>query len=491
MSAELERLAATCIFPGFDGLTAPDWVRSWLERGLGGVVLFGRNVEDVEQLRALTAQLRAGRAAVVIAIDEEGGDVTRLEAAVGSSYPGNHALGMIDDAALTERVAAAIAGDLAGVGVNLDLAPVVDVNSNPANPVIGIRSFGADAELVARHAAAFVTGMQGRGVAACAKHFPGHGDTALDSHKDLPVVTADRETLRARELLPFCTAIDAGVRAIMTAHVLVPSLGDEPATLNPRILHALLREELGFTGTAVTDALEMGAISAAMPMEEAAVRALVAGADALCLGADVGRDDVGRCCDAIVTALRAGRLSEDRLREAAGRVRELGERDQATSSDNVDRTVGAAAAKRAVTIEGDVELRRTPLVVEFRPEPLVAAGESGRGLGDALSARVPGTQVAPPPEPPLDPSELVNGGERQLVIVVRDAHRHPWQRTGAEALLARAGTDSIVVEIGIPIWRPSGAAGYLATRGAARVNIDAAVDALARPAESPRSRPDQ
>src|SRR5918996_2687555 len=203
-----------CLLPGFAGLEAPEWLRRRLSEGLGGVVLFARNVRDREQVAALTAALRAERPDLLVAIDEEGGDVTRLEAASGSSYPGNHALGAVDDLELTEQVAAAIGSDLAGVGINLDLAPVADVNTNPQNPVIGVRSFGADPELVARHVAAFVSGLQRVGVAACAKHFPGHGATEQDSHEELPTVSEGLENA----LLPFRAAVDGGVRCVMTAH---------------------------------------------------------------------------------------------------------------------------------------------------------------------------------------------------------------------------------------------------------------------------------
>ncbi len=164
-------------------------------------------MESSDQLRALTADLRSEREDVIVAIDEEGGDVTRLEAATGSSYPGNAALGVVDDATLSERVAASLGAELAAAGVNLDFAPVADVNTNPQNPVIGIRSFGADADLVGRHVAAFVCGLQSAGVAACAKHFPGHGDTSVDSHLALPVVDA----VDSQALLPFHAAIEAGV----------------------------------------------------------------------------------------------------------------------------------------------------------------------------------------------------------------------------------------------------------------------------------------
>ena len=170
---------------------------------------------------------------VLVAIDEEGGDVTRLEAETGSSYPGNWALGHVDDVELTREVALRWVRISLASGVNLDLAPVADVNTNPDNPIIGIRSFGADPELVSRHVAAFVSGLQEAGVAACAKHFPGHGDTAEDSHLQLPTV----ETLEEAALEPFRAAIDAGTRGIMTAHIRVAALGEEPGTLSHRVLH--------------------------------------------------------------------------------------------------------------------------------------------------------------------------------------------------------------------------------------------------------------
>jgi beta-N-acetylhexosaminidase len=222
----VERAAAACLLPGFVGLSAPEWVRGWIERGLGGVVLFGQNIDSSGQVRDLTASLRAESDDLLVATDEEGGDVTRLEARRGSSYPGNWALGIVDDVALTEAVSASIAADLAGVGINLDFAPVADVNSNPDNPVIGIRSFGSEPSLVARHVRAFVTGLQVGGVAGCAKHFPGHGDTSQDSHLELPVVEGDV----GEALEPFRAAIAAGVRSIMTAHVAYPSL--DPASFS-------------------------------------------------------------------------------------------------------------------------------------------------------------------------------------------------------------------------------------------------------------------
>jgi beta-N-acetylhexosaminidase len=459
----LEPASAACVFPGFDGLVVPDWLRRGLADGLGGVVLFARNVRDPEQLAALTASLRAERPDLLIAVDEEGGDVTRLEAATGSSFPGNLALGAADDVELTRRVAAAIGGELASVGVNLDLAPVADVIVDAANPIVGVRSFGSDPQLVARHVAAFVEGLQRVGVAACAKHFPGHGETAADSHLELPIAEADRETLLARALPPFAAAVDAGIRVVMTAHVRFPAFDDEPATLSAGVI-GLLRSELGFEGLVMTDALEMRAISSTVGVEEGGVRALAAGADALCLGADRTPPEVERVQTAILDAVRSGRLAEERVREAASRVAETAAW-ASSPKPHRDREAGAEAARRALRIEGDTTLDGEPVVVELWPEPTIAAGEARHGLGELMQAetiRIHEGDALPSVEP-----------AQPLVLVLRDAHRHRWQRE-----LVVPG--SIVVETGLPEWRPAGVRAYVATHGAGRANLEAAAELLRR-----------
>ena len=368
MSSSWSGLAAGCIFPSFPGFEAPEWVLRRIEGGLGGICLFGYNVRDRAQLAALTASLRAVRGDLLIGIDEEGGDVTRLEGDRGSSYPGAGALGAVDDVALTERVSAAIGADLRAVGVNLDFAPVADVNVNPANPVIGIRSFGSDPELVARHVAASVLGLQRQGVAACAKHFPGHGSTEQDSHLELPVVVGD-----AREgLPPFRAAIEAGVKTIMTAHVRVPALDDAPATVSPAVVQGLLRDVLGFDGVVIADALEMKGLSDSVGIERGAVLALEAGVDALLIGHDLGEDAVEAVQRALVES-----VSEARLREAAGRVARVGAwAASAPVGGPVDRGAGEKAARLALQIDGDVSLEGAPFVVELRPQANIAAGEA-------------------------------------------------------------------------------------------------------------------
>jgi beta-N-acetylhexosaminidase len=443
----LEPAAAACLFPPLGALVD----------GIGGVVLFARDFQSPEQLAELTASLRAERPDLLIAIDEEGGDVTRLEAAEGSSFPGNLALGAVDDVDLTRRVAAAIGGELAAVGVNFDLAPVADVIVDPANPIVGVRSFGSDPALVARHVAAFVEGVQSVGVAACAKHFPGHGESLADSHLELPSVETDRETLHERALPPFRAAVEARVRAVMTAHVRFAALDDGPATLSAKVI-GLLRSELGFDGLVLTDALEMRAISATVGLQEGAVRALAAGADALCLGADLAPEQVQGIRTAVVSAVRDGRLPEERVREAAGRVAETAAW-ASSPKPHRDREAGAEAARRALHVEGegDPTLSGDPVVIELRPEASIAAGEARHGLG-GIQVRE-GEQL-----PPLDDLGRV-------VVVVRDAHRHAWQRE-----LVPAGT--IVVETGLPEWRPPAARAWISTYGAGRANLEAVADLL-------------
>ena len=468
--SDLDRLAAACLLPSFPGHAVPAWAARWLERGLGGITLFAYNVRDPVQLRSLTDALRAESPELLISIDEEGGDVTRLEAEHGSSYPGNLALGAVDDPALTEEVASAIAGDLARAGVNLNLAPVADANTNPRNPVIGVRSFGSDPELVARHVAAFVAGTQRQGVAACAKHFPGHGDTAADSHRELPVVGGDL----ADALLPFRAAVAAGVRAVMTGHLLVPELDDAPATISAPILTGLLRGELGFDGLVVSDALEMQGISGTVGVEEAAVLALAAGADALCLGHDLHEGAVERVHAAIVGAVRSGRLAEERVAEAAGRVAEAGRWASPTDAGAAGRSAGTVAARRALEVTGDVTVAGSIVVLELVPEANIAAGDARHGLADVLPEAV----AVRLREAPRDlPALLAEHEGRRLVVVGRDAARHEWQQETMSAA-ASLRPDAILVETGLPGRRPDGVASIV-TFGAGRANLAAAAEALA------------
>ncbi|WP_428966627.1 glycoside hydrolase family 3 protein [Micromonospora fluostatini] len=488
----LGALAAAVLQPGFVGTTPPPWVCRWLGEGLGAVVLFARNVVDPDQVAALTATLRAERPEVLVAIDEEAGDVTRFESARGSSRPGNLALGVVDDPALTEEVAHDLGIELAAAGITLNFAPDADVNSNPDNPVIGVRAFGADADLAARHTAAWVRGLQAGGVAACAKHFPGHGDTRVDSHHDLPAILADRDRLDAVELAPFRAAVAAGVQAVMTGHLLVPALDrDLPATLSPRILGTLLRDELGFQGVVVTDAIEMRAVAGRYGLAGAAVRALAAGADAICVGGEHADEATARHLrDAIVAAVAAGELPEERLAEAAKRVGQLAAwstaarsaRPGPTDRPGGENPVGLVAARRAIRLTVDrsdappLPLSGPAHVVEFEPPRNIAIGpETPWGLAAPLADLVPGTTGVRFAEADVPADPAAGSAGRPLVLVVRDLHRHGWMRAAVERALA-ARPDAVVVELGVPALVVGRL--HLATHGATRVASRAAVELL-------------
>ncbi len=507
-SSTVTRDALAVLQPGFTGTTAPGWLLRRLEEGLGAVALFARNIDTPEQLAALTARLRQQAPDVLVAADEEGGDVTRLEARTGSAFPGNHALGAVDDPALTDAVAAALGRRLAACGVNLNWAPSADVNSNPDNPVIGVRSFGAEPALVARHTAAYVTGLQRAGVAACVKHFPGHGDTATDSHHDLPRIDADLDTLSVRELVPFRAALAAGTKAVMSAHILLPAVDrDHPATLSPAALTGLLRAApadggLGFDGLIVTDGIEMRAISAGYGIERGTVLALAAGADAICVGGGLSDEQtVLRLRDALVTAVRTGELPEERLADAAQRVRDLGAWAAARRAGDTgtphpgDDAVGLVAARRALGITG-ADGYRPPTgpvhVAALTPAANIAVGDDTPwGLAVELERLLPGTGTTTHRAPDhealgtaaLAAQVLDRAGDRRIVVVVRDIHRHPWMAEVLRTLLATR-PDAVVVEMGVPQAPPAGAL-HIATHGAARVCGAAAAEVIAGRASTP------
>lgn len=297
------------------------------EFDLGGAILFARNVEVPEQVSELAADVEAlGVAAPAwVSVDQEGGRVARLRAPF-TEWPPMATLGRAGSEELAERFARALAAELRAVGVTLDFAPVLDVHTNPANPIIGDRAFAETAAGVAQLGRVVVRALQEEGVAACGKHFPGHGDTSTDSHLELPLVEHPPDRLRAVEFEPFRAAITEQVAFIMTAHVLVPSLDQErPATLSPHVVHEELRTGLGFQGVIVSDDLEMKAVSAHHAVPDAAVSAIRAGCDALlvCSG-DV--DLQARTLEALIRAAETGDIPRARLDDAFRRLRAAKER---------------------------------------------------------------------------------------------------------------------------------------------------------------------
>ena len=483
VDGSLRALAEAVLLPGFAGTTAPDWVRARVAAGLGGVVLFGRNVVDDEQVAALTAALRAERADVVVGIDEEGGDVTRLDAATGSDVPGPLALGAAGDLRLTAEVGAALGARLAACGVTVNLAPCADLTLTQDDPIIGVRSFGSDPYDAAAHVAAYVRGHQRGGVAACAKHFPGHGAATADSHVALPVLPRTPDELRAAELVPFRAALAAGVRAVMTGHLVVREWGDDPVTLNAAAIDGVLRQELGFTGAVITDALEMGAVAGTLGdadgLTAAAVRALRAGADALCIGGEVADAGVVEgLVDRIVAAVAAGELAEERLAEAAARTRALGTAPEGTTAPSSARRaeLGITAARRAIRATGLPDLH-DPLVLDVEVDPTIAAGYVPWGLGEHVAGLVPNSRTlrvdAAASADALAAARSASG----VVVVTRDAHRHPAVRA-LVAELVRTNQVTVHVETGVP-GPDLGATARIDTFGSSRPSLLAAAELVA------------
>ncbi|NUP54038.1 MAG: glycoside hydrolase family 3 protein [Catenulispora sp.] len=501
--SELEVLIARVLQPGFPGPTAPDWIRRRLGAGLGSVILFAPNIETPTQLRTLTDSLRAENPDVFVAIDEEAGDITRLEHADGSSYPGNLALGTVDDIALTQAMARSVGSRVRAAGIDLDYAPVADVNSEPRNPVIGARSFGADPDLVARHVAAAVRGLHAAGVAACLKHFPGHGDTVVDSHHGLPTVTASRADLERITLPPFRAGLAAGARAVMIAHLLLPALDpDHPASVSPTVIGDLLRAGMAFDGLAVSDGIAMAAVRERYGLAGATVRALIAGIDVVCVDKDTTDADMTALTDAVTAAVRDGSLPEARLLEAASRVekfaqwrREVREASDSQASDavgagsssnadilpdlsalpafpdspNFPDAAGFEAARRAIGI-----LRAEPTALPLTQPPHVVETVLPRSLADHLAELLPGTTRSPLTEV-ADAADLPTG--RPLVIAVRGIQRAPEDVERVIAL-TKERPDALVVELGVPSVDPGGAA-WIVSHGASRVCLRAVAEIIA------------
>lgn len=503
----LRRDILTTLLPGFEGPAAPEWLLALLGEGLGGACLFGTNVETPAQLAGLTLRLREANPDAVVAIDEEGGDVTRLFAGRGAPYPGNAVLGRLDDVELTRAVGRAVGDALVAVGCTMTFAPDADINSNSSNPVIGVRSFGASPDLVARHTAAWVDGVQSAGVDASAKHFPGHGDTATDSHLALPVVDLPLERLRERELAPFRAAIAAGTRSIMTSHILLPQLdAEQPATLSSRILHRLLRGELGFEGVIVSDALDMAGASAVHGIPEAAVRALAAGCDLLCIGTDNTASQMEEIVSAIADAIDAGRLPAERVTDAAARVRALaaghpapGGPSDAGPSAGASLPVGLPAdlAERIAASfhVADGALERLAggggigTVVRIDTVANIAVGEVPWGPF-ALLAEPDPDRAAPAwltdaailavdaATPLGDPAGLAG----PVLVVGKDLHRHPFA-VDAIARLRAERADVVTVDMGWP--SDDLALADVATFGASRSVAEALASAVERAVRAP------
>ncbi|HET7542407.1 MAG TPA: beta-N-acetylhexosaminidase [Polyangiaceae bacterium] len=319
MASELETQAARLFTVGFHGQALSADLSSLLARGVGGVVFFARNVAEPAQVADTTSAIKRHAARpLIIALDQEGGKVARLRRGF-SELPSLRALGETRSPALARALGALIGRELRAVGFDLNYAPVLDVDTNPDNPVIGSRSLGRTPELVSELGVALASGLDDAGVAACGKHFPGHGDTTQDSHLALPRLSHSLERLQQVELKPFIAAIAAGIPALMTAHVVFEPLDPlYPATMSRSVLHGLLREKLRYDGLVISDDLEMRAIADHYDVAETVVRGLDAGVDQFlcCHTAELAH----RAIDAVVHAVERGQVSRERLASANRRL---------------------------------------------------------------------------------------------------------------------------------------------------------------------------
>ena len=313
---------------GFAGHSIPQDLRLLAkEFDLGGIILFARHIEAPDQVAEVSreAQSLASEQPLWVSVDQEGGRVARLKAPF-TIWPPMATLGRSGDEALAARFARALAAELKAVGISLDYTPVLDVHTNPKNPVIGDRALADRAEDVARLGRTIITTLQEAGIAACGKHFPGHGDTSTDSHHELPLIEHPPDRIEAVELVPFRAAIDAGVASIMTAHILIPALDEErPATLSPTIVDGLLKRKLGYAGLVLSDDLEMRAISGRYGIPEATVAAIAAGCDAV-LMCNATQEQQVAALEAVIRAAEDGTLPLKRLEDALARHRRVKER---------------------------------------------------------------------------------------------------------------------------------------------------------------------
>jgi beta-N-acetylhexosaminidase len=471
---------------------------------VGGVILFSRNIQNPRQVGELTNQLQQLAVAsephvpLLIAVDQEGGDITRVDGA--TVFPANMAQGATVDPDTAYASAKTVGRELRAMGINLNLAPVLDVNSNPANPVIGVRSFGENPRMVAVMGTSAIRGYHEGEVLTAVKHFPGHGDTHVDSHVGLPSVTHDRKRLDAVELVPFREAIRGGADMIMTAHITFPAIDPEPGTpvtLSRRALTGLLRGELGFQGVIITDDMEMGAIAKQFGTPQAAVRAIQAGADMILVAHTLSAQR--SAIAAVKQAVLSGKISEERIDETVRRIlrlkaERLGKHAVAKQvyayPDEAERLVGKsqaarqaeAVAARAVTLVQDPD-RRLPLRVEWQPRVLVVSPEKPVSLSRRLTDegfRVETLGIDTDPAVAERKRVVERAREADAVIVgLTGAEMHPQQ---AELVrqLEETGKPIVVLGLNTPYdvaVLPRNTT-YLALYGSNPVSLDAGVKAL-------------
>lgn len=491
----LEEKAGRRLAVGFDGLTAPDYILEWLSEGrIGGIILFQRNVSTPEQVAALTASLHAAaKHPIMVMIDQEGGEVARLRGKF-TEAPSAMALAA-GGGRYAEDVARVLGTELHALGINLNYAPVVDITYNAANPSVGTRSPGADADTVSKIAAAQVRGYQSAGVAACAKHFPGLGDTAIDTHLALATINAPVEALDA-DLAPYRAVIDAGVSTIMTTHTIFAALDPAlPATLSPVIVPTLLRDRLGFRGVVMTDCMEMKAIADNHPPEQSAVLAAQAGVDIVLVSHTRAAQEAAY--RGLLEAARNGQIAD--MDESLARIAALTERFAVKDTPDVSVIRSEAhlslmreAARAGMQIvrgkDGVLPLPENAKVVliEFASyhdsEVFDATGHTN--FAGLFAARWPEATIIalPQPTPDLNLQQAMAAAREAdiTIIATRSAHLNPEQLCAAQMVLD-AAQNSILLALRNPfdVGALPDVDAALITFGGAEPQLEAAVAALA------------
>ncbi len=441
LSGADQRILST-FSPGFAGAAVPEWIKPWLENGLGSVTLFSSNTPNFEAASALITALRSYNPDVLITIDEEGGDVTRLFVSEGSRYPTPALLGQCDDEDLTYRSYYSMGTLLRELGVDMTYAPVADVVAYESNPIVGVRSFGMSTDVVTRHVSAAMRGLQNSGVSACIKHFPGHGAVLEDSHHDLPRIRLSLENYEAEHILPFKKAIDLGAAAVMVGHLVAESIDPQyPASLSKKVIHGYLREKLEFGGLIVTDALDMGALGGPAKIHESAVNALIAGANLLCFsGMGDQSEFVLTSFESIKVAVESGQISIDSLELSANQIRNW--RSKRVVKSKRSEGVNFNDLIAGFEISGSIELETVAVnLVEMGTKPTIAAGDVSWGIHRELRALGITCDI--------HASDAETLSSKKLVVAFRDAYRDA-------ALLAKLKRlyelypDAIFIDMGWP-----------------------------------------
>jgi len=487
----LEQQVGQVMMVGFDGTTlAPELRQLISDLHIGGIVLFERNIESPSQVAQLTQDLQAlardnSDPGLLIAIDQEGGVVARLKEPRGfTEFPGAMAIAATGDVENAKRIARAQAEELRAVGIHINFAPDLDVNNNPANPVISTRSFGSDPGRVAEFGAAYIEATQDAGILAVGKHFPGHGDTGIDSHVALPTVPHDRARLERIEFVPFRVAMKARVAGIMSAHVTFPAI--EPrgiaSTLSPRVLTQLLRDEMQYDGLILTDSLEMGALATSgYPPPIAAATALQAGADVLLFNTTL--DNYRAVHAEILNWVRAGKIPQARLADAVRRILLAKERVAAlaASRPGIDR-VGAPETKnlaRTVARQAVTLVRDEAHLLPLKPESKFLIVETGTfGLGKLMGATTMQVSAQPTLSEITTVTSVASDG-RTVIVATSDVAKNS-QQANLVAALKKINAPTIVVAMRSPydLLYLNGVSTYIAIYGANPPMIEALADVL-------------